>query len=625
MLQSMRDNLKGTAAIIVAAFFGFIMVIGGIDFFTGASGGSADAVAEVNGEKITNLDLQRAIQNRRAMIMNQYGENVPADLLSDEQLRGPVLQQLVNSAVMRQAAEDGGMAMSTAAVDREIVQIPGFQVNGQFDPQTFRMWLAQNRFTPAGFRQIMERDLILQQYADAVTDSAFTTRATAEDVVAISMEERDFDYVVLPVEPLLADVQVSDEEIQQYYDENQNAFARPEQVAIEYIELKPEMFAANIDVADQDVRAQYEQEVKNFAASERRRAAHILLEEPTSAQIEEIQSKLAAGEDFAELAKSYSDDFGSREDGGDLGFTSGDVFPEAFEEALSALEVGQVSEPVETESGTHFIKLLEVSGAEPPTFEERAGAIRQQLQSAEAEREFVGALSRLADLAYNAETLADPAEELGVTVQTSELFDRNGGEGIASNNSVIEAAFAPEVMLDGNTSDVLNLSNEHSVVLRVIEHKSEGTYPLAEVREQIAERLKRDKASAQLAEAAQSLQGELKAGTDFDTLAEQRDLTLEKSDATRRGGFGQRGEVVEQAFELPAPEGRDSRITTFATEAGDQVVLALREVRPGQLDRQSKEQREALMQQLASMAGTSELAAVQQLLKSQADVEEVSQ
>jgi peptidyl-prolyl cis-trans isomerase D len=365
--------------------------------------------------------------------------------------------------------------------------------------------------------------------------------------------------------------------------------------------------------------------VKNFAASERRRAAHILLEEPTAEVVEEIQSKLAAGEEFAELAKSYSDDFGSRDDGGDLGFTSGDVFPEAFEEALSALEVGQVSDPVKTESGTHFIKLLEVSGAEPPTFEERAGAIRQQLQSAEAEREFVGALSRLADLAYNAETLAGPAEELGVKVQTSELFGRQGGEGIASNNKVIEAAFAPEVMLDGNTSDVLNLSNEHSLVLRVTEHKPEGTYPLAEVRAQIAERLKRDKASAQLAEAAQSLEAELKAGSDFAALAEEKELTLEKSDGARRGGFGQRGEIVGQAFDLPAPEARGSRVTTFATETGDQVVLELREVRPGQLDRQSKEQREALMQQLASMSGTSELAAVQQLLKSQADVEEVSQ
>ncbi|AOS97673.1 Peptidyl-prolyl cis-trans isomerase D [Microbulbifer aggregans] len=621
MLQSMRDNLKGTAAIIVAAFFGFIMVIGGIDFFTGASGGSADAVAEVNGEKISNLDLQRAIQNRRAMIMNQYGENVPADLLSDEQLRGPVLQQLVNSAVMQQAAKDSGMAMSTAAVDREIVQIPGFQVNGQFDPQTFRMWLGQNRFTPAGFRQVMERDLVLQQYADAVTESAFTTRANAEEIVAISMEERDFDYAVLPVEPLLSEVQVSEEEIQQYYDANQNAFARPEQVAIEYIELKPEMFAASIDIADQDVRAQYEQEVKGFAASERRRAAHILLEEPTEEVIEEIRSKLAEGEDFAELAKSYSADFGSRDEGGDLGFSSGDVFPEAFEEALAGLEVGQVSEPVETDSGTHFIKLLEVAGAEPPSFEEREAAIRQQLQNAEAEREFVGALSRLADLAYNAESLAGPAEELGVKVETSELFDRQGGAGITANSQVIDAAFAPEVMLDGNTSDVLNLSNDHAVVLRVTEHKAEGTYPLAEVREQIAQRLKRDKASAQLAEEAESLKQALEGAADFAALAEEKGLTLEKSDGTRRGGMGQRGEIVEQAFALPAPQSSGGLVTAFATDSGDQVVLALREVRPGQLSRQSKEQREALMQQLGSMMGTSELTAVQQYLKGQADVE----
>ncbi|SDZ77118.1 SurA N-terminal domain-containing protein [Microbulbifer marinus] len=621
MLQSMRDNLKGTAAIIVAAFFGFIMVIGGIDFFTGASGGSADAVAEVNGEKISNLDLQRAIQNRRNLIMSQYGENVPADLLSDEQLREPVLQQLITSSVMRQAAQDSGMVMSAAVVDKETVQIPGFQINGKFDPQVFRDALRRMGYSPASFRQIMERDLVLQQYADSVTESAFTTRADAEQVVAVSMEERDFDYVVLPVQGLMEQVDVSDSEVERYYEENQAQFQRPEQVAIEYIELKPELFAANIDVSEQDVRAQYEQEVANFQADIRRHAAHILLEDANKDKVAEVQAKLDAGEDFTELAKTYSDDLGSRDEGGDLGFTSGDVFPEEFEAALASLEVGQVSGPVTTDSGTHFIKLLEVEDAEAPTFEERKAEITAQLRNAEAEREFVGALGRLADLAYNADTLAGPAEELGVPLQTSALFGRQGGAGVTGNDKVVAAAFAPEVKEDGNTSDVLNLSEEHSVVLRVTEHKPAGTYPLEEVRQQIVDRLKRDKASTQLASRAQELKAQLEAGGDFAKLAEEQQLTLETSDKTRRGGFGERGEIVDQAFKLEAPESREDVVTTFATSDGDQVVLKLRDVRPGQLARQSREQRQAVMQQLATVTGNAELMAVQKYLSNQADIE----
>ncbi|MFC6635406.1 SurA N-terminal domain-containing protein [Microbulbifer taiwanensis] len=621
MLQSMRDNLKGTAAIIVAGFFGFIMVIGGIDFFTGASGGAADAVAEVNGETISNLDLQRAIQNRRNMIMSQYGENVPADLLSDERLREPVLQQLVTGSVMRQAAQDSGMVMSAAIVDRETVQIPGFQAGGKFDPQIFRDALRRMGYSPASFRQVMERDLVLQQYADGVTDSAFTTRNDAEQVVAVSMEERDFDYTVLPVQDLLETMTVSDSEVEQYYQDNQGQFQRPEQVAIEYIELKPELFAANIDVSEQDVRAQYEQEAASFRADIRRHAAHILLEEADQAKVAEIQAKLDAGEDFAELAKTYSDDFGSREEGGDLGFTSGDVFPEAFEEALASLEVGQVSGPVTTDSGTHIIKLLAIEDAEPPTFEERKAAITAQLRNAEAEREFVGALGRLADLAYNADNLAGPAEELGVPLQTSALFSRQGGAGIAANDKVVAAAFAPEVKEDGNTSDVLNLTNEHSVVLKVAEHKPAGVYPLEEVKQQIVQRLKRDKASEQLASRAQQLKEQLEAGGDFSELAEAQELTLETSDKTRRGGFGERGEIIEEAFALEAPGSRGDIVATFATSDGDLVVLKLRDVRRGDLSRQSSEQRWALVQQLASVNGGAELAAVQKYLADQADIE----
>ena len=624
MLQSMRDNLKGTAAIIVAAFFGFIMVIGGIDFFTGASGGSADRVAEVNGEKISNLDLQRAIQNRRSMIESQYGENVPADLLTDEQLRGPVLQQLVNSSVMRQAAQKRGMVMSSTVVDREIVQMPGFQINGQFDQQMFRDGLRRMGYSPAGFRQLLEQEMVMQQYVNSVSGSAFATRAEAEEVVSVSMEERDFDYLTLSATPLLEGIQVSDSEVQSFYDENQQSFQRPEQVAIEYIELTPEQFAANIDVSDEDVRAQYDQEVKNFQANIRRHAAHILVEgedEAAQAKVAEVQAKLDEGAEFEALAKEYSDDIITSEEGGDVGFTSGDVFPEAFEDALTKLEVGQVSGPVKTDAGVHFIKLLEVADAEPPTFEERRSAIAARLRNAEAEREFVGAISRLGDLAYNAETLAGPAEELGVSVQKSPLFSRQGGAGITADAKVVAAAFAPEVMEDGNSSDVLNLSENHAVVLKVTEHKPAGVKPLEEVREEIVQRLKRDKAAEQLASKASAIEQQVASGESLADVAKAEELTLETSDKTRRGGFGARGEVVEHAFSMEAPRPGAKNLEEFKLASGDVVLVQLRAVRPGDLSRQSKEQREALMQQLASMQGTSELAAVQQFLASQADIE----
>ena len=624
MLQSMRDNLKGTAAIIVAAFFGFIMVIGGIDFFTGASGGSADKVAEVNGEKISQLDLQRAIQNRRAMIENQYGENVPSDLLTDEQLRGPVLQQLVNSSVMRQAAQKSGMAMSTKAVDREIVQMPGFQVNGQFDQQMFQDGLRRMGYSPAGFRQLLEQEMVMRQFISAVSETAFSTRTDAENIVAVSMEERDFDYVTLSATPLLEAVEVSDEEVQAYYDENQQAFQRPEQVAINYIELTPEQFAANIDVSEQDVRAQYEQEVKSFDANVRRHAAHILVEgdgEAAKNKIAEVQGKLNDGESFEALAKEYSDDVISSEEGGDLGFTSGDVFPAAFEEALASLQVGEVSGPVQTDGGTHFIKLIEIADAEPPTFEERQAAISARLRNAAAEREFVDAVSRLGDLAYNAESLAGPAEELGVSVQESPLFSRQGGPGITGEGQVISAAFSPEVLEDRNTSDVLNLTENHAVVLRVTEHKAEGVKPLEEVKGEIAQRLKRNKASEQLASKAGQLKEQASAGEGLAVVAEAEGLTLETSDKTRRGGFGARGDVVNNAFTMSEPRPGARTLEQFTLPSGDVVVVQLRAVRAGDLARQSKEQRAALLQQLASMQGSAELAAVQQYLASKADVE----
>ncbi|GMG88685.1 SurA N-terminal domain-containing protein [Biformimicrobium ophioploci] len=618
MLQSMRDNLKGTAAIILAALFGFIVAITGIDFFTGASGGGSEEVASVNGEKISEVDVSRGVRNQQAQMMAQFGENLPAEALSEDTLRRPVIQQLIAQAVMRQAASESGMVMSKEELNKVIASLPAFQVDGQFSQAAFRNAAARQGMSPAAFQQYIEQSLVVQQYLEGIAGSGFVTAQEAKKFVELSMEERDFDYVVMEVAGLLGEISVTDAEIQQYYDENPAEFARPEMVAVKYIELKPETFAGAIDVSEEDIQAQYQQELKAFQASTQRRAAHIFLEGDADAEkVAEVQAKLAAGESFEALVTAYSDDFASKEMGGDLGFTGGDVFPPEFEEALAALSVNEVSGPVETADGTHFVKLTELTESKVPTLEERRAEIAEALKASRAEREFVTALERMTELAYNAEDLAEVAEELGVTVGTTGLFSSSGGEGITAEPKVVAAAFTPEVKEDRNTSDVIDLAEDHALVLQVTEHQPAGVFALAKVAEQISDKLKREKASAQLAEKAEALQAALAAGGDFALLAEEAGLTLETADKSRRTGFGERGEIVTAAFEL---SGDLPAVKALKVNSGNRVVLKLRDVRPGNLDAQPAEQRNALLRQLSVLDANNESAAMEKYLQDAADI-----
>lgn len=183
------------------------------------------------------------------------------------------------------------------------------------------------------------------------------------------------------------------------------------------------------------------------------------------AVIAEVQERILAGESFSELVSTFSDDLGSKDMGGDLGVTDGSTFPDAFEAALANLSVDEVSGPIYTDAGVHFIKLLSEQRAEAPTFEESADSIRHDIAMAEADALYVELLTALPDATYNSEDLEYSADELGLEAKTTDLFDREGGEGIAANNQVLALAFSDEVLNSGQVTDLVELGDDHVVVL----------------------------------------------------------------------------------------------------------------------------------------------------------------
>jgi peptidyl-prolyl cis-trans isomerase D len=389
-------------------------------------------------------------------------------------------------------------------------------------------------------------------------------------------------------------------------------------LSVEYIELNPAMLLDQQSVSDEQVQARFDQEAESADNSPSLRAAHILLEDDSVELIAEVQAKIDAGEDFAELVKEYTQDVATAEMGGDLGFTDGSTFPDAFEEALAALEVGQVSAPVETVSGTHFVKLLEVEKKEF-LFEDQQQRIAQELKQEAADTLLVEKLEMLKELAFNADNLQDVAEDLALQAKISEPFGQNGGAGVAASTIVVNAAYSPEVAEDGYASEVLDLGDDNYIVLRLKENFPSRQQSLEEVRVQLTQTLTNAVAQENIDAMAAEITAALDAKDSLSSIATNFELEVEKADAVDRRNQVASAEINTFAFELATP--RESAITdSFTAANGDFVVLELSEVQLADKGSLDKERLDLIRSAAETATSSKEFVAYQQALIEQAKI-----
>lgn len=621
MLQSLRDNSKGVISFILIGLLVIIFALSGVDaLFNWDTSGNA--AASVNGESVTEMEVVRAISMQKQQMINRFGDQVPAEFLTDDYLRKPVLDNLIQRRVLSQAAQESGLVVSNTFLHNQIATAPQFKnEQGVFDNARYQQVLRNMGFTHSTYSKLLSDELVINQLQTGIVNTAFTTSAQIDEVVALSFQTRDIDYTILPAEKVRESVVVSDADIQSHYDANSQTFTSQEQVAVEYIELSVAELSKGVAITEEQVRQQYEQNVASFVAAPERQAAHILIEGDNPDKVKTVSEKIAAGEDFIKIVEEFSDDAGSKDQGGELGFSKGDAFPKEFEAALAALKVGEISPPVKTEAGVHFIKLLSEKGAQAPSFEEQRASVEDQLKRAEAENLFIAQLDQLKDLSYNADSLAEVAKELKMELKNSGLFDRTGGKDLASDAKFIEAAFSEGVLEDGNSSDVIELDSSHVVVLKKVDHKPSQLRPLGDVKEQIIATLKDQKARELLMEKGNALVAVINTGTHFDEAAKAEGVEVKSAKAVTRNNTEIDTDILRYAFSLAKPQEGKSTAGGVMTAKGDFAVISLDAVTLGS-EKINPEQKAAMTSQLASIYGQNEFESYQNFLKDSADIEE---
>ena len=583
MLQSMRQSTQSTAAKVIIGLIVLSFAAFGLE--TLLPGGAGTSVAEVNGEEITPFALQEAITQQKRQLISILGDDIDPALLDDDRLQPRALESLVQRALLLQKASALNLVASEAQVGKSITSIEAFQLNGVFSPDAYRSVLANAGFTPERFRRSQAEDIVLTQLQTAIGETEFATQTELAATTNLIAEERDVRYLVISDADLVDEADLNDEALALYYQDNEAMFFNPEQIVVDYVLLSPGDFSVTVDEAQ--VREQYESVKDEYEVAEQARISHILLiqgdeeaDTDYAQRIADTAERLSRGEEFAELATKVSDDLGSASMGGELGFTDGTAFPDEMEAAIAQLtEAGDISEAVQTDAGTHFIRLEERIAGDSVDYESVRGELRASIEAAEAERNLLIAVEELRDLAFNAPDLEGPAEAIGSQVLSSEPFSLGEGEGLFADERLRELAFSADVKEASNNSEVLELAGKQFIAVRVRDIRAPQVAPFSEVEREVRQGLKAELEATALSDMATRAEELLAAGESFEVVAEALNVEWRVELAATRLNSQLPGSVLDVAFTMP--QGMPNRLRTVAVPGEGFAMVQLARVTPG--------------------------------------------
>lgn len=584
MLLDLRETVRNSKPIKYTLITIIIIPFALVGIGSYLSGGSVAPVAEVNGQPIDQLQLERAYQQQRQQLARMFGGQLPEAFANENMLRDQALQQLITQQVLESEVAEQKFAVGDTTLGRAIREMPAFQVDGRFDSDAYQSQLRASGMSVAAFEQSFRDSTAMGQFRSGISETSFTLPSEADRLSALARQTRTVEAVRFDAAKAAETVEVTDEEVAAYFDENKDDYMFPERVKIRYIEIDSAAIAANIEISEEQAQTFYNENRGNFILPEQREVSHILLtedsgdEEELIAKLSELKQRVEGGESFADLAKEFSEDIGTAEQGGSLGIIAPGGMDPAFEEAVFALtEEGGLSEPVVSQFGVHLIRLDSVTPESGKPFEEVKDEIIADMQQDEADREFFDLREIVSEQAFDSPDSLEPASDVsGLELKTSEWLDSETDSGeVLSNPAVMSTAFSPELLDEQLNSEIVEVGDRHVVVLRVLEHEGPRNKTLEDVKEQVTEELKAERATEMLTLRQEAALEKLAAGEaasaiaegdEFATAVEQVVLDRQSTEFDAR--------VISRVFALAHPDAE--KVITDTTQMNNGDLLALR-------------------------------------------------
>ncbi len=595
MLENIRENSQGVVAKIILGFVILTFALAGIGSYTNSVDTS---VAEVNGEKISQADFEKAYQNQRNRMAQQFGdmfETLSSDANYMANFRKSVVDNLINQTLVDQASSDMSIRVSDQRIKKTIREMTEFQVDGVFDNNRYLALINQAGFYQSSdFRDYLRVEMSRRQLTQALVASEFGLPYQESQLIALQNQKRDIRFASISAKQFEQGIEVSEAEINDYYLANQARFENQEKVKVDYITIDVNDIAKTVNVTDEDISTYYQENIANYRKEEQRRISHILIElgedeSVAQTQIESIQTKLNNGDDFATLAQELSADTFSGENGGDLDWFETGIYGEVFDEAVLALtEVGSVTDIVKSEAGLHLIKLTELQVEEVKALSDVKEELAVTVSTQKAQDKFFELQQEAAQLSFEfPDSLDDAANAVDSKVNTSIWLSRFGNVAPFDNPKVIEAAFSDMIIHEQLNSDIIEVNDNLAVVLRLNEYQAAQVKPLTEVSEEIKTTLVAQKANEKAQSVADELITAFKAGTDITEQLASHGSSFEVKADVARYGSDIDATIATEVFKLPHPQEGSVSASNVSLNNGDLALVELQAVKEGETSDQA--------------------------------------
>ncbi len=589
MLENIREKSQGGIAKVILGFIIVTFAVAGIGSYTNSVDTS---VAVVNGEKISRSDFEKAYQNQRARMEQQFGqmfETLAANPSYMANFRNGVLENLINEALIDQSTNALSIRISDEFIKETIRKMPEFQVDGVFDNNRYIAVINQAGFYQStNFRDYLREQMSRRQLSQALVASEFNLPYQEEMESSLQNQQRDLNLAVISTEQFKAGIEVSDEEINQYFLANQENYKNEEKAKVNYLLVDVNEISKGITVSDEEVNQYYQDNITSFRQVEQRQIAHILIEfgddeSAAETQANQVRERLIQGEDFALLAKELSADTGSGENGGELGWLSfGDMDPVFDDAAFSITTKNELSALVKTDYGFHIIKLLDIKPEVTKSLDEVKDELLAKVQLENARDEFFKRKEVMGQLSFeHPDNLSAAATELNIEILTSDWISRFNNGAPFDDSRLTDAVFSDLVLTENVNSDVIEINDNLAVVVHLNEYQAAEVKSLSEVSNDIKALLVSNKLRDKALANANELLTQLKAGTDITEtlLAQSSAFTLTAGVTRNKADIEQ--SVRKEAFVLPHPQEGVVVASVAELSNGDFALLELKAVNEG--------------------------------------------
>lgn len=621
MLLAIREKVQGWVAWAIVIILIVPFALWGIDQYS--SGEKSVMVAQVNGEAISANQFMQLYNRQRLRLQQQFGD-IFDQVVEDQDLRTQVLDALIESKLIAQWAEKEGLLISDQQLSAMIQAADAFKLDGQFSEKVYQDILLRNGLSVASFEFEQRQFLIENQYRNLTTSSMFVMPGELETLYQLQNQRRDIDYIRLDHSVFNDQVEVTDEQMQAFYQANKDDFIVPETLTVDYVTLSREKIAEQIKVDEDQAEAFYQNNLGLFTQPEMRRARHILVQgdnDESRQKIADAQAQLAEGIDFAEVAKTFSEDPGSAINGGDLEFFEQGMMVPEFDQVVFSMQIDEVSDIVKTDFGLHIIQLTDIREQEPNPYQQVKAEVIEQMKQDQSQQVYYEKLEALTTLAYEQPDSLEPL--LGIVegeIKTSETFPREGSDnGLLAYPKVVEAAFSDDVFKSRLNSSAIEINDDMAVILRLNEHMPEKLLAFEEVADQIKDNLVRQASIDKASELADQLMVEIEKGTQPETLVKSG-VEWHKVGWVARQNQEVLPQISQTAFTIAKPTETEPSWGRVQLITGDTVLIRVNQVDVFE-DEQNRSQMGQLEEAIKTIYQNTELDARLASLKANAKIE----